>query len=148
MQFRVRKADLGDDTDVEDILDLHKLTFASEGALPELHYGHWWLIYPADAMDDPVAFCGISASTYGPAHGYLKRAGVLPGYRGHGLQRRMIRLRERQARKEGWTTIVTDTTDNPHSANNLIECGYRIFIPDGPGWGWARSIYWRRRLER
>jgi hypothetical protein len=41
--------------------------------------------------------------------------------------------------------IVTDTTDNPSSANNLIACGYRIYAPENP-WGFTHTIYWSKDL--
>lgn len=146
MKFRLRKADLTLDAVLDDLADLHKLTFIGDACLPDFDYGHWWMAYEVSAPDDPVAFCGVVQSSYGPEYGYLKRGAVLAAYRGHGLQRRLIRVRERQARLEGWHTLITDTTDNPHSANNLIACGYRIFTPEGGGWSYPRSIYWARRI--
>ena len=77
--------------------------------------------------------------------GYLKRAGVRLPHRGQGLQRRFVRVREAQARREGFSALVTDTSDNPSSANNLIACGYRIYRPDEP-WGFPHTIYWFKDL--
>jgi hypothetical protein len=41
--------------------------------------------------------------------------------------------------------IITDTSDNPSSANNLIACGYRIYRPTEP-WGFNHTIYWTKDL--
>jgi hypothetical protein len=42
-------------------------------------------------------------------------------------------------------SIITDTSDNPSSANNLIACGYRIYRPTDP-WGFNHTIYWTKDL--
>lgn len=144
MRYRARRADLFDEDDVKDILDLHRVTFEPSDPLPDMTYGTWWLYYP-EGEHDPVAFCGICQSSYGPDYGYLKRAGVRMDHWGHGLQRRMIKLREKQARREGWHAVITDTTDNLVSSNNLIKAGYRLFKPDVP-WGLKCSLYWRKPL--
>lgn len=41
--------------------------------------------------------------------------------------------------------IITDTSDNPSSANNLIKCGYRMFTPEHP-WGFRHTCYWEKNL--
>ena len=60
---------------------------------------------------------------------YLSRAGVLPAWRGQGLQRRLIALRERLARRQGFVWMISDTTDNVPSSNNLIKAGYKLIAP-------------------
>lgn len=144
MLYRSRRADLLDDEDVEHLKELHQHTFAHEAPVPDLTYGAWWLVFP-HRESDPVAFCGVVHSNIGPGYGYLKRAGVLCGHWGNGLQRRMIALREAWARREGLCTMLTETTDNPPSANNLIRAGYRMFKPDVP-WGLKGALYWRKGL--
>jgi GNAT superfamily N-acetyltransferase len=69
----------------------------------------------------------------------------LQKYRGRGLQRRLMRAIEGQARRIGWESIVSDTTDNLISANNFIRAGYRLYDPEVP-WGWTNTLYWRKRL--
>ena len=64
--------------------------------------------------------------------GYLYRAGVMPEHRGKGLKCRMIRVREAQARRNGYVACVTDVTDNIPSANSLIKCGYKLYRPSEP----------------
>jgi GNAT superfamily N-acetyltransferase len=82
-----------------------------------------------------------------PGTGYLCRAGVLESHRGRGLQKRLIRVRERKARKLGWTHVVTDTYENPASANSLIKCGFRSYLPRNP-WGAKGVAYWIKRLRK
>lgn len=64
----------------------------------------------------------------------------------NGLQRRLMRVIEAKGRRIGWDSIVSDTTDNPVSANNFIRAGYRLFEPQVP-WAWAHSLYWRKNLR-
>jgi GNAT superfamily N-acetyltransferase len=142
MVYRIREVDGSDDDVADELRLLHELTFFGDAPAPDTDTGHWWLVY---CGDDPVAFAGLTPSTYGPCVGYLKRVGVLPGHRGHGLHRRLTRVREARARRNGWRLLVTDTTNNPHSANNLIACGYRIFAPVVP-WAFPQTIYWRKDL--
>lgn len=106
--------------------------------------GHWWLVRDADTKET-VAFAGLTPAIYTPLTGYLKRVGVTREARGHGLQKKLLTVRERRARKNGWTTMITDTTDNPPSANSLIRAGYKIFEPTYR-WAFSHSIYWKKDL--
>jgi predicted acetyltransferase len=99
-----------------------------------------------DGAREVAGFCGLTPTYDAPTDtAYLKRAGVLPWHRGAGLQKRFLRVRERKAKHLGFSSIVTDTTDNPASANSLIACGYRIYRPASP-WGWNHTIYWKKDL--
>ncbi len=101
---------------------------------------HWWLAF----LDEhPVAYAAYVEARTNPGTVYLCRAGVLPQCRGAGLQRRLVGVRERHARKHGYVGAVSDTYDNPHSANNLIRCGYRMFTPSHK-WAFVESQYWRK----
>lgn len=107
------------------------------------HGVHWWIV--RDVGDGVLAgYCGIVLSH--ADRGFLCRAGVMPHARGNGLQRRMIRARERFARTQGWTRLVTYTHfTNTSSANNLIACGYRLYTPDA-AWGGSSALYFWRDL--
>lgn len=149
MNFLIKERDADDPLYRDEILDLHDLTFLDPAIRPDLPRGYWWLVYDRDqwaqGVRKPVVFCGLTEATVTPGTGYLKRAGVLRGARGHGLQRKLITVRERKARKLGLTAMITDTTDNPASANSLIRAGYRIFEPSYR-WAFNHSIYWRKTL--
>jgi GNAT superfamily N-acetyltransferase len=139
--YTIREVD-GEDDDISDTLDeLHDACFL-DSAPKVKYYGYWWLAYHAAT---PVGFAGITPSTIGPGVGYLKRAGVLPAHRGRGLQRRLLKVRERKARQLGWTSVITDTTDNVPSANNLIKAGYLLFSPEP--WSFGHSLYWTKELR-
>jgi GNAT superfamily N-acetyltransferase len=152
LEFLIKEVDPDDDHYAEEITTLHDLTFFDPLIRPDLPRGNWWLVYvrsadigPLWSKDHPIGFCGLTNALATPGSGYLKRAGVLKAYRGQGLQRRMITVRERKARKLGLTTMLTDTTDNPASANSLIRAGYKIFEPSYK-WAFTHSIYWRKAL--
>jgi phage terminase large subunit len=61
------------------------------------------------------------------------------------LQLRLMRALESRARHNGWSSIVSDTTDNLASANNFIRAGYRLYRPLSP-WAWPHSLYWRKPI--
>lgn len=143
-KFRIREVDPSDDHYAEELLTLHDLTFFDPLIRPDLPRGHWWLVYH-DASKYPVAFCGLTEALHTPLTGYLKRAGVLKEFRGSGLQRKLITVRERKARRMGLEMMLTDTTDNPVSSNSLIRAGYRIFEP-AYRWAFKHSIYWKKDL--
>jgi GNAT superfamily N-acetyltransferase len=104
--------------------------------------GYWWIAYE---NGNAVAFCGLKRSTRWSDAGYLCRAGVIKHARGKGLQKRLIRVREQQAKKLGWNWLISDTYYNPESANSLISCGFRLFTPSVP-WGADDACYWRKKI--
>lgn len=124
------------------IHDMHRVCFP-DFILPPLH-GDWWLAKDGDVLH---GFAGLWPSVRVEGAGYLCRAGVLPAARGRGLQRKLIRVRERAAKKKGWTALFSDTDpSNAHSMNNLIACGYRAFRPSEP-WSGEQWCYWRKILD-
>lgn len=120
---------------------LHRVCFPLD-AQPEWEIGHWWLIMKDSS---PAAFAGIQPSCQWLDTMYMVRAGVAPAYQGQGLQKRLIRIRERFARKQGMNWLITSTYANMRSANNLISCGFRIFEPTLE-WGAEGTIYWSKQL--
>jgi GNAT superfamily N-acetyltransferase len=108
----------------------------------DTNFGSWWIAVE-DGKD--VGFAGLVRTVSWIDCGYLCRAGVVPTYRGRGLQKKFICVRLRQAKALGWKWVITDTTDNLASANNLIACGFKLFQPTKP-WGFKNALYWRRKL--
>jgi len=104
--------------------------------------GAWWLAFDGTA---PVAFGGYVPTRGNPATIFLCRSGVLPEYRGGGIQKRLIRARLRAARRAGHTYAVTYTLNNPASSNSLIAEGFRLYLP-AHKWGCPGALYWRRKL--
>lgn len=95
----------------------------------------------------PVAFCSIRPLTNEPNVLFLSRAGVLRGWRGQGLQKRMIRARLAWARRNGWREAVTYTThDNYASIASLIKAGMNLYTPENP-WGTDHALHFRTDLR-
>lgn len=106
----------------------------------EIDRGHWWVAYLDSGK--PVGFAGLIRSYHWVNAGYMCRAGVLPSYQGHGLQKRLIQVRIRKAKSLNWEWLLTDTTENPASSNSLISMGFKLYEPKTP-WAFKNSLYWR-----
>jgi predicted acetyltransferase len=106
-------------------------------------HGYWW-IATKDGVD--CGFAGLIYSPWWSDCGYLIRCGVVPDHRGQGLQKKLIRVRIRQAKALGLKWLITSTYDNPASANSLISCGFKMFNPSKP-WMAKNTSYWRLKLE-
>ena len=111
-------------------------------AAEDVTKGYWWLAYVDNV---PVAFCSLTLSSRWTDTGYLNRAGVLDGYTGKGIQKKLIRVRERYAKKLGWKWLISNTYENPASTNNLINCGFRMYIPRRKYMG-KGTCYWRKNI--
>jgi hypothetical protein len=139
--YLIREVD-GEDEETSDTLsDLHRLTFFESAPLPPFDWGHWWLAFHGDV---PVAFAGLVPSTRASNAGYFCRVGVTRSHCGNALQLRFMRALE--SRANGWSCVVSDTTDNLASANNFIRAGYRLYRPEAP-WGWPHTLYWRKQIK-
>jgi hypothetical protein len=141
--YRIRAVDGHEDEIADTLADLHRLTFFDSASIPEFDEGQWWLAYHETV---PVPFAGVVSSTHACNAGYFCRVGVLKRHCGNALQLRLMRALESRARHNGWTSIVSDTTDNPASANNFIRAGYRLYQPQSP-WGWPNALCWRKPIR-
>ena len=141
--YRIRAVDGGDDEVAEVLGDLHQRTFLDSAAAPRFDRGSWWVAYQGT---EAVAFAGVVPSTHARNSGYFCRVGVVRKHQGHALQRRLMRAIETDARRSGWDSVVSDTTDNSISANNFIARGYLLYNPESP-WGWSNTLYWRKWLS-
>ena len=140
--YRIREVDAGDDEVAATLSEIHRLTFFKSAPMPVYEWGHWWLAFYETAA---VAFAGLVPSSYAENAGYFCRVGVLQEHWGRALQLRLMRAAEGRARANGWSLIISDTTDNIASANNFIRAGYRLYRPDHP-WGWPHTLYWRKSI--
>jgi len=145
MVYRIREVDASYEEIAEIIQEFNKAEeqwpLLTDNELYGLHCS-WWLAY---FKREPVAFAGVVPSRLYHDTGYLKRSYVMPYHRGHGLQLRFFRVREKKARSIGWKTLISETTDALHSANNFIRAGYRLFEPK-ERWAFERSLYWKKTL--
>jgi hypothetical protein len=143
MKFTVRKVDIRNPAIRNLLVFLQKKILpADQPYTPDR--GHWWIAYAE--CGKPVGFAGLARSIKWTDTGYLCRAGVIDGFTGHGLQLRMIKVRLVQAKKLGWAWCITDTTNNPASANSLINAGFKMYTPANP-WGMSKAVYWKRKLD-
>jgi GNAT superfamily N-acetyltransferase len=141
--YRIREVDGNEDEIADTLADLHRLTFFDGAAVPPFDLGHWWLAFHKAL---PVAFAGIVRSTRARNAGYFCRVGVLKKHHGNGLQLRLMRTVEARARHNGWSSVISDTTENLASANNFIRAGYRLYQPQHP-WAWPNTLYWRKFIQ-
>ncbi len=119
------------------ILRLDAICFPIDA--PPVVVGASWSIGWDNAV--PAAYCAWKkVEQGGAAVGFHYRGGVLPDYRGQGLQKHMLKLREQEMRQHGLTKAVTYTdADGAASMRNLIAEGYRPYVPtrsttlSGPG---------------
>lgn len=109
----------------------------------------WWLVRSQGSDRSVVGFAGLRRCGL-PVNrglGFLCRVGIAESHRGRGLQKRLIRVRERAARAEGLTELVTYCAPwNLASANSLIACGFRLYRPT-ERWGGAEALYFRKSVQ-
>lgn len=106
----------------------------------------WWIVWHGKK---PVAYAGLRPCKDPKNKGlaFLCRAGVLPDHRGRGLQKRLIRARERAARKLGVTRLITYCMPyNSPSINSLVSCGYRFYWP-AEKWGGSTAVYLHKKIK-
>ena len=140
--IHIRKVDCRKPKIIAILLCLQKLCLPCDKSYPVDH-GHWWIAYTDTGK--PIAFAGMVRSTSWFDCGYMCRAGVVPEYRGKGLQKRLIKVRELHAKRLRWNWLITDTYYNHPSANSLISCGFKLYDPTTP-WSYKHALYWRKKI--
>lgn len=137
--------------DGERILRMDRVCFPVDEP-PSISGAEWVICWDGGK---PAAYCAWKSIEHdGVAVGFHYRGGVLPDYRGHGLQRRMLRLREAAMRERGLGAAVTYTdADGAASMRSLIAEGYRPYAPtaattlSGIGrLGRVGFVHWRKEL--
>jgi GNAT superfamily N-acetyltransferase len=130
-----------------DLYDMQEVCFPGEDQWL-VDEGDWWLVLEDE--EEPVGFACLTEGYKHPDIGYLALAGVMPEARGHGLQRRLIAVREQRARELGRKRLLTYTRQNPHSTMNLIRCGFEIYQTQHTDWAEQRqypdALTLRKRL--
>lgn len=137
MKFSIRRT-----FDEDLIKNLHTHTFPSDEYYK--HNGNYYWIIRND-LDQPAGFC--IATDIGSKILFLSRAGILKPFRGWGLHIKLIQVRERFAKTNGFDSIITYTTkDNYASFCNLIKRGFKLYDPD---WEYAGSnvFYFMKDLK-
>ena len=127
------------------VLPLDQLCFPSDYR-PVLENSLWWVVW---CGKEPVGYAGLRVceGAQNKGLGFLSRAGVIAKHRGRGLQKRLIRAREAEARALGLKEIVTYVAHwNCASINSLAACGYKHYRP-ATKWGGKEAVYLRKRLR-
>jgi GNAT superfamily N-acetyltransferase len=112
---------------------------------------HWFIGWDGEK---PAAYCAWKIVEHDAPVGFHYRGGVMPDWRGRGLQRQMLRLREAEMREQGLRKAVTYTdADGAASMRNLIAEGYRPYVPtptttlSGLGrLGRVGFVHWEKKL--
>jgi GNAT superfamily N-acetyltransferase len=143
MAIKIKKVDVRDVDIAKTLIYLQKKCLPGDD-LFDTATGHWWVVY--DEFMLPIGFAGMVRSYSWYDCGYLCRAGVLKDWRGQGIQKKLLKAREKHAKKLGWNWLISDTTDNPASSNSLINCGFKMYDPSKP-WGFKHTLYWRKKLN-
>ena len=111
-----------------------------KGCGDEFQYNReWWVMLDQGEI---VAYCG---SIYSRGICIFNRAWVKKEYRGQGIQRKMIKTRTKAASITCHIAITYTTLDNFPSANNLIDCGFRLYIPEYM-YGGSDKLYFQKLL--
>lgn len=77
-----------------------------------------------------------------PMVAHMDSVAILPQYRGHGLQRRLMEAAESDLRREGYRYLMcTVHPDNCYSRNNVIGQGYRSMMVKEKYGGYIREVF-------
>jgi GNAT superfamily N-acetyltransferase len=124
--------------DLEKLRELDRELIGKDVPFPKGDNYLWWVAY----VDGEIAgYAAIGLFDTEGRYGFLSRAAVLPKFRGQGLQKKLIRVREAEAKRRGYRYFITYTAKwNVKSANSLTSCGYRLY---NPAWkyGCANALY-------
>lgn len=121
------KSNIKKTNDIFLILAMNNTIFPGDDL--DVRQGLYCWIANCNTSGKPIGFCTLT--DIGHKIGFLSRAGVIRDYRGHNLQRRFIRIRERFAKKLGLEKVITYVHNKNYSSlANLIKCGYIIYEPE------------------
>ena len=95
---------------------------------------------PGDAEDNLGQDADLAPSQL-PMVGHVESVAVLPGYRGLGLQRQLVKEAEAAMRGRGlrWS-MATVSPQNPHSLKNFTAAGYKVVCQKEKYGGYMRCI--------
>jgi GNAT superfamily N-acetyltransferase len=143
MKYRIVPVDTRQPEVVQLLTLLQKACLPHDKIYP-ITKGYWYVAYTQNG--EAAGFAGVVPSSRWSDTMYLCRAGVIPTHQGQGLQKRLIRQRLKVAKRLGMNWVITDTNENPASANSLIAMGFKMFEPSKP-WGFKTALYWRYRIK-
>jgi len=144
MKYRIVPVDTRQPEVVQLLTLLQKACLPADVVYKITDKEYWYVAYTQDG--EAAGFAGIVPSTRWSDTMYLCRAGVVLAHRGRGLQKKLIKARIRKAKALGMNWVITDTNQNPASANSLISTGFKVFDPSKP-WGLKTALYWKYRIK-
>jgi GNAT superfamily N-acetyltransferase len=144
MKYRVVPVDTRQPEVVQLLTLLQKACLPADVVYKITDKEYWYVAYTHDG--EAVGFAGVVPSARWSDTMYLCRAGVVLAHRGRGLQKKLIKARIRKAKALGMNWIITDTNENPASANSLIATGFKMFEPSKP-WGLKTALYWKYKIN-
>jgi GNAT superfamily N-acetyltransferase len=125
------------------VLIADRMCFPPPDETTEVEGAEWWGAWDYTRL---AAYAAAVRLPKEPDVVYLRRCGVLPDYRGRGLQRQLITARVRWARRVGAREVVTDThPNNVPSAKTLVRAGFEPYEPI-VRWAGEPWSYWRLEL--
>lgn len=128
--------------DIEVIKELHREILPGD-EFYERDTNRYWLAFCDGVL---AGFC--IATVLQDRIVFLSRSGVLPEFRGLGIQKRMIQIRLWFARKIKSPAAITYTMkDNHASSNNLVKCDFRLYDPEYPYAG-PNVLYWIKMIKK
>lgn len=136
--------------DLSSIENHHLLVWLDAQCFPEdtpaiVPGADWWVGYAGDV---PAAYCALRTNYESRTPvAYLYRAGVMPGYRGYGLQKKMIDIRCRAAKRKNLRAMVTIVAwNNAASMRSLMSAGFKPFRPNAYSLILDTLVHWRKDL--
>ena len=116
------------------VSDMDSVCFPGEPISPvKFKATYWWIVR---CKNKPIGYAGLRLVDEGDDKlGFLCRVGVLPDFRGHGLQKRLINSRVSFAKRVGCSAVLTYAyKENYPSINSLVSRGFRMY---SPSYAWA-----------
>ena len=107
--------------------------------------------YVLHQNDQFIGTIGLSTddlvSLYPQYDNWIESVYIDKKYRGKGLQKRLIDVRTRAAKRHFCYTVITYTTpDNYASANNLIRRGFKMYDPEYQ-YGGSTMLYFIKDVD-
>jgi len=143
MKYRIAPVDTRQSEVVQLLTLLQKACLPHDKIYP-ITQGYWYVAYTQNG--EAAGFAGVVPSSRWSDTMYLCRAGVVRAHRGRGLQKRFIKARIRKAKALKMNWVISDTNQNPASANSLIAIGFKMFEPSQP-WGLKTALYWKYKIK-
>lgn len=144
----MRRIGIGPMVSVRKTYDVGLVKLLQKEILPDDYFNHqeenqYWIAYYGEEV---AGFCVAKNIKRGIV--FLSLSGVLPEFRGKGIQTRMIKVRLWWARKIKANYAITYTMkDNFASSNNLIKCDFALYDPEY-AWVGREMLYWIKKIPK